>query len=391
MKYNFDEVICRRGTGSLKWDEPGSEEVLPMWVADMDFRVPPIIQKALAKRVEHGIFGYAKVPAAYAQTVARWFAERHAWQVYPEWVLPTIGVVPAVTAAIKALAAPGDRVLVLTPVYQCFFASIHHAGCEVATATLQQTETGSYAIDFEQLEQQLSDPRVRVLLLCNPHNPVGRVWTRSELERIGILCLRHGVYVLSDEIHCEHTYQGHRYTPFAAVDERFLPISVTCVSPSKAFNLAGLQIANIVVANEALRTQIAQTLALNEVNHVGPLGIEALMAAYSSEGAGWLDELCRYLWKNYVFLQSYLAENLPQCPVTPLEGTYLPWIDCRATGKTSDVLANLLLSNGKLMVNSGGMYGEGGEGFLRLNIACPQSLLAAGLERLVRILAPYCC
>lgn len=389
MKYNFDQVIPRRGTDSLKWDEPRAEDVLPMWVADMDFRVPPVITDALARRVEHGIFGYAKVPDAYGQTVAHWFAWRHGWQLQPEWVLPTIGVVPAVTAVIKALTHPGDKVLVLSPVYHCFYACIRHAGCEVVAGELLQTN-GHYTIDFDLLDSQLADPAVRVFLLCNPHNPVGRVWTREELERVGELCLRHGVYVLADEIHCEQTYAGHTYTPFASVDARFVPSCITCVSPSKAFNLAGLQIANIVVPDAQLRQQVTEALAVNEVNHVSPLGFVALQAAYSPEGAEWLDELCNYLWRNFTYMRDYLAENLPECPVTPLEGTYLPWVDCRATGKSSDVLTEMLLQNAGLMVNSGAMYGVGGEGFLRLNIACPQSLLVQGLERLVRLLAPLC-
>ena len=372
MKYDFDTIIPRRGTNSYKWDTPEEEGVLPMWVADMDFRTAPAVIEALQRRVAHGIFGYTKVPQAYYDAVVRWFGNRHRWQVDPRWIVYTSGVVPALSAIIKALTVPGDRVIVQTPAYNCFYSSIRNDGCEMSANRLVYRDN-RYTVDFDDLEAKAADPKAKLLLLCNPHNPVGRVWTPEELRRIGDICLRHGVFVVADEIHCELTYEGHDYTPFASLSERFLMNSATCVSPSKAFNLAGLQIADIVAADEQVRRRIDRAVNINEVCDVNPFGVAATIAAYDESGA-WLDALRKYLWGNYEY------------PVLPLEGTYLVWIDCRATGVGSDDTALRLQKEQKLMVNSGTLYGPGGEGFIRLNIACPRTLLADGLERTVRVL-----
>ena len=379
MKYDFDTIIPRRGTNSYKWDTPEEEGVLPMWVADMDFRTAPAVIEALQRRVAHGIFGYTKVPQAYYDAVVRWFGNRHRWQVDPRWIVYTSGVVPALSAIIKALTVPGDRVIVQTPAYNCFYSSIRNDGCEMSANRLVYRDN-RYTVDFDDLEAKAADPKAKLLLLCNPHNPVGRVWTPEELRRIGDICLRHGVFVVADEIHCELTYEGHDYTPFASLSERFLMNSATCVSPSKAFNLAGLQI-----ADEQVRRRIDRAVNINEVCDVNPFGVAATIAAYDESGA-WLDALRKYLWGNYEYLRRFFEERLPQYPVLPLEGTYLVWIDCRATGIGSDDTALRLQKEQKLMVNSGTLYGPGGEGFIRLNIACPRTLLADGLERTVRVL-----
>lgn len=380
MDYNFDEIIPRRGTSSYKWDTPREEGVLPMWVADMDFRTAPPVIEALQKRVAHGIFGYTKVPQAYYDAVVRWFSNRHGWQIDPQWILYTIGVVPAISAVIKALTVPGDKVIVQSPVFNCFFSSIRNNGCELSSNKLQY-EDGRYSIDFDDLERRTADPKAKLLLLCNPHNPAGRVWTRGELQKIGDICLKNGVFIVADEIHCELTYEGHDYTPFASISEAFRHHSVTCVSPSKAFNIAGLQIANIISDDADLRRRIDKAININEVCDVNPFGVIATMAAYN-EGGAWLDALRRYLWENYLYLKAFFAERLPQYPVLPLEGTYLVWVDCHAAHKTSESLADFLLAGEKLMVSSGSMYGAGGEDFLRLNIACPRVVLKEGLERL---------
>ena len=385
MNYDFDTIVPRRGTNSYKWDTPEEENVLPMWVADMDFRTAPAIIDALQKRVAHGIFGYTKVPEAYYDAVVRWFDDRHRWQVDSRWIIYTSGVVPALSAIIKALAMPGDKVIVQTPAYNCFYSSIRNDGCELFANNLVYQD-GRYVIDFADLERKASDPKAKILLLCNPHNPVGRVWTPEELRRMGEICLRHGVLVVADEIHCELTYDGHDYTPFASLSEEFLRHSVTCNSPSKAFNLAGMQIANIVAADEGVRRRIDRAINDNEVCDVNPLGVAALTAAYN-EGAEWLDALRAYLRENYRFLRRYFQEHLPQYAVLPLEGTYLAWIDCRAAGTGSERLAERLLDQGRLMVSPGTLYGPGGEGFIRLNIACPQRTLGEGLERLRKVLA----
>ena len=385
MEYDFDTVIPRRGTDSCKWDTPAQEDVLPMWVADMDFRTAPAVIEALQRRVAHGIFGYTKVPDAYYNAIGGWFARRHGWRIDRRWIVCTTGVVPALSAVIKALTKPGDRVIVLTPAYNCFFSSIRNNGCELSSNGLSYRD-GRYTVDFEDLEAKAADPKAKLLLLCNPHNPVGRVWTPEELRRMGEICLRHGVLVVADEIHCELTYDGHDYTPFASLSEEFLRHSVTCNSPSKAFNLAGMQIANIVAADEGVRRRIDRAVNDNEVCDVNPLGVAALTAAYN-EGAEWLDALRAYLRENYRFLRRYFQEHLPQYAVLPLEGTYLAWIDCRAAGTGSERLAERLLDQGRLMVSPGTLYGPGGEGFIRLNIACPQRTLGEGLERLRKVLA----
>ena len=387
MKYDFDEIIPRRHTNSYKWDSAADSDVLPLWVADMDFRTAPAITEALADRVGHGIFGYTRVPDEYYEAVCAWFKRRHGWAIEKEWMIYTSGVVPAVSAVIKALTVPGDKVLVQTPVYNCFFSSIRNNGCEVASNPLVY-ENHTYRIDFEDLERKASDERVKVMLLCNPHNPAGRVWTREELIQIGEICLRHNVTVVSDEIHCELTYPGHAYTPFASLPETFTGHAVTCISPSKAFNIAGLQIANIVAPDEDMHRRIDKAININEVCDVNPFGVIATIAAYN-EGGEWLDAFRKYLRGNYEYLCHFFAERLPQYPVLPLEGTYLVWIDCRALSIGSDATTLHLQEQQKLMVNSGTMYGPGGEGFIRLNIACPRTLLADGLERMARVLE--CC
>lgn len=383
-KYNFDEIVPRRGTNSCKWDTP-AEGVLPMWVADMDFRTAPCVTEALRRRVEHGIFGYVKVPQSYYDAVIDWFRERHGVRFERDRFICTSGVVPAISAIIKALTRPGDKVIVQPPVYNCFFSSIRNNGCEMLPNRLLRDGL-SWRMDFDDLEAKASDQKAKVMILCNPHNPVGRVWTEEELRGVGEICLRNNVFVISDEIHCELTCPGHDYTPFASLGKAFRLGSATCISPSKAFNIAGLQIANIIAEDCEILSRIDRAININEVCDVNPFGVEATLAAYSPEGADWLDELRGYLYDNYMTVKVFFSEHIPQCPVTELEGTYLVWIDISATGLNADEVTALLLDEQKLMVNSGSMYGPGGENFIRLNIACPRSLLLAGLERLSRAL-----
>ncbi|WP_217929940.1 MalY/PatB family protein [Bacteroides caecimuris] len=384
MKYNFDEIIPRRGTNSYKWDSAGDADILPMWVADMDFRTAPPVVEALRKRVEHGIFGYVRVPDAYYAAVTNWFARRHDWQIKKEWIIYTTGVVPALSAVIKALTASGDKVMVQTPVYNCFFSSIRNNGCGMIANPLIY-RNGTYQIDFADLEQKAADPNVKVLLLCNPHNPAGRVWTKQELTRIGDICIRNNVWVVADEIHCELVFPGHTYIPFASISHEFLMHSVTCTSPSKAFNLAGLQIANIISADTDIRMKIDKAVNVNEVCDVNPFGVEALMAAYNNSEE-WLEELKQYLFANYSYLRAYFAEYLPEFPVSILEGTYLVWVDCSVLNQSSDEIVKTFLEKEKLWVNKGSLYGETGEGFIRINIACPRQQLIEGLNRLRRVL-----
>lgn len=387
--FDFNELIPRRGTNSYKWDGAADERVLPLWVADMDFRTAPEIIDALRDRVEHGIFGYTRVPDTYYEAVTGWFARRHGWTIDREWIIYTSGVVPALSATIKALTRAGDRVLVQTPVYNCFFSSIRNNGCLVEENRLIY-EDGTYRIDFDDLERKAADPRVTLMLLCNPHNPAGRVWTSDELMRIGDICLRNGVRVVADEIHCELVFQPHRHVPFASLADdfgsraaEFMTNTVVCVSPSKAFNIAGLQIANIIAADPDVRRKIDRAINDNEVCDVNPFGVEALIAAYN-KGEAWLAALLEYLCGNYRFLKEYFAAHMPQLTVTRLEGTYLVWVDCRRLGLTSETLCRRMLDEQLLWLNEGTMYGAAGEGFVRINIACPRSRLEEALERMSR-------
>lgn len=378
MKYDFDKTIDRRATNSYKWDSaPGG--VLPMWVADMDFRTAPAIIDALQKRVAHGIFGYTRVPDAYYDAVTSWFSRRHGWDIDREWIIYTSGVVPAVSAVIKALTVPGDKVIVQTPVYNCFFSSIRNNGCEIVSNPLRRT-ADTYEMDFDALERCAADPRAKVMLLCNPHNPAGRVWTPDELTRLGNICLRNGVTVVADEIHCELVYQGFKYTPFASLSDAFLHRSVTCVSPSKAFNIAGLQIANIVAFDNDLRSRIDKAININEVCDVNPFGVAATIAAYN-EGEEWLNQLVDYLHGNYEAMAEFCRRELPEFSITRLEGTYLVWMDCSSLGMPSDALEHALLDDARLWLNAGTMYGAEGEGYMRWNIACPRSVMLDGLNR----------
>lgn len=378
MKYDFDKTIDRRATNSYKWDS-APEGVLPMWVADMDFRTAPAIIDALQKRVAHGIFGYTRVPDAYYDAVTSWFSRRHGWDIDREWIIYTSGVVPAVSAVIKALTVPGDKVIVQTPVYNCFFSSIRNNGCEIVSNPLRRT-ADTYEMDFDALERCAADPRAKVMLLCNPHNPAGRVWTPDELTRLGNICLRNGVTVVADEIHCELVYQGFKYTPFASLSDAFLHRSVTCVSPSKAFNIAGLQIANIVAFDNDLRSRIDKAIDINEVCDVNPFGVAATIAAYN-EGEEWLNQLVDYLHGNYEAMAEFCRRELPEFPITRLEGTYLVWMDCSSLGMPSDALEHALLDDARLWLNAGTMYGAEGEGYMRWNIACPRSVMLDGLNR----------
>ena len=377
MTYSFDEIINRRGTGCYKWDISEAQGATPMWVADMDFRVAQPIIDALHRRVEHGIFGYTLVGDRYYEAVINWFGRRHGWTIQREWIQYTTGVVPAISAVVKALTEPGDKVLLQTPVYNCFFSSIRNNGCEMAETRLV-ADGDSWRVDFDDMERKAADPRVKLFILCNPHNPCGRVWTPEELERMNDICLRHGVKVVADEIHCELVMPGYHYTPFASVSEACQHNSITCNSPSKSFNTAGLQIANIICDDPATRRRIDRAININEVCDVNPFGVEALIAAYN-ECEDWIEQLNEYLQGNYLALKAMLAERHPEWKVTRLEGTYLVWVDIRATGKTSAEVTDWLLKEKHILVNSGTMYGEAGEGFIRINIACPRERLKAPL------------
>lgn len=384
MKYNFDICPPRVGTESVKWDlYPGT---LPLWVADMDFEVAPEIRAALQRRLDHGVFGYELLPDNYFEVMSRWFEQRHGWKgIGRKNIVPTTGVIAAYSAAIKAMTVPGDKVIVMTPCYNAFFPAIRNNKCIQADCPLRY-EGGLYSVDWQLLEKLATESRV--LLLCNPHNPVGRVWTRWELLKMAEICHKHNVFVISDEIHCELTYPGHDYTPWATLPEEYVLNSVTCFSPTKAFNLAGIQIANIFAASADVLAKMDRAVNDNECCDVNVFGAAALQAAYG-EGGPWLDALRDYLYHNALTVYCYLEDHLPLVTAPPLEGTYLMWLDCRAymerwtgAGGFSEALGKHLREKHGLTLSTGTIYGESGEGFMRLNIACPRTTLLEGLERL---------
>ena len=384
MEYDFSRPTERRGTDSYKWDSAPEADIIPLWVADMDFETFPGITEALQRRVAHGIFGYTRVPEAYYEAVCNWFGKHHGWHINREDIIYTSGVVPAVSAVIKALTLPGDQVIVQGPVYNCFFSSIRNNGCEtVSNSLIYNKEELRYEIDFDDLERKLAHERARLMLLCNPHNPGGRVWTRDELTRVAELCRKYGVRVVSDEIHCELTLYDNQYVPFGSLPDELSRGSITCCSPSKAFNTAGLQIANIVCRDAEVRNRIDRAININEVCDVNPFGVIALQAAYSDEGYEWLTQLRAYISSNYDLLRERFARELPKCKVMRMEGTYLAWIDCSELHISSDEIEEMLMHENKVWVNAGSMYGTEGAAFIRINMACTSELLNEGITRIV--------
>lgn len=384
MEYDFSRPTERRGTDSYKWDSAPETDIIPLWVADMDFETFPGITEALQRRVAHGIFGYTRVPEAYYEAVCNWFGKHHGWHINREDIIYTSGVVPAVSAVIKALTLPGDQVIVQGPVYNCFFSSIRNNGCEmVSNSLIYNKEELRYEIDFDDLERKLAHERARLMLLCNPHNPGGRVWTRDELTRVAELCHKYGVRVVSDEIHCELTLYDNEYVPFGSLPDELSHGSITCCSPSKAFNTAGLQIANIVCRDTEVRNRIDRAININEVCDVNPFGVIALQAAYSDEGYEWLTQLRAYISSNYDLLRERFARELPKCKVIRMEGTYLAWIDCSELHISSDEIEEMLIHENKVWVNAGSMYGTEGAAFIRINMACTSELLNEGITRIV--------
>ena len=384
MEYDFSRPTERRGTDSYKWDSAPETDIIPLWVADMDFETFPGITEALQRRVAHGIFGYTRVPEAYYEAVCRWFGKHHGWHINRKDIIYTSGVVPAVSAVIKALTLPGDQVIVQGPVYNCFFSSIRNNGCEtVSNSLIYNKEELRYEIDFDDLERKLAHERARLMLLCNPHNPGGRVWTRDELTRVAELCHKYGVRVVSDEIHCELTLYDNEYVPFGSLPDELSHGSITCCSPSKAFNTAGLQIANIVCRDAEVRNRIDRAININEVCDVNPFGVIALQAAYSDEGYEWLTQLREYISSNYDLLRERFARELPKCKVMRMEGTYLAWVDCTQLHLSSDEIEEMLMHENKVWVNAGSMYGTEGAAFIRINMACTSELLNEGITRIV--------
>lgn len=378
MEYHFDIPVSRRNTGSMKWNVAKGE--LPMWVADMDFQTAPEITEVLKKRAEHGIFGYTEVNDRWYEAYQGWWDRRHGLKMEKEWLIFCTGVVPAISSAVRKLTTPGENVLIQTPVYNIFFNSIVNNGRNVLESPLKY-DGMEYRIDWMDLEGKLSDPQTTLMLLCNPHNPVGKIWDRETLVRIGEICCRHHVTVISDEIHCDLTEPGKSYVPFAAASETCRDISVTCIAPTKAFNLAGIQTAAVMAAEPNLRHKIWRALNTDEAAEPNVFAAEAAAAAFT-KGEAWLDQLREYLWENRRFSETYIDSYLPRLRAVGADATYLMWLDCRELIGCSQELAAYLRRETGLCLSEGSQYGKAGQGFLRLNLACPRELLTEGLKRL---------
>ena len=385
--YNFDKITNRKGTNCLKYDfavERGKPaDVLPLWVADMDFPVSEEITKSLHAAVDHGIYGYTQPKDPYYNAVMRWMEKNHNWKTKREWIVKTPGVVFALGAAVKAFTNPGDAVLIQNPVYYPFTNIILDNDRKLIDNTLiyDPEQTPAYRIDYEDFERKIEQNHVKLFILCNPHNPVGRVWTRDELQQLGEICLRHNVIVVSDEIHNDFIYPGYEHTVFANVDPRFAEFTVTCTAPSKTFNLAGLQISNIFIPNEKMREAFQKEIDKTGYDEPNALGIAACEAAYRA-GEEWLDQLRAYLLQNLNFLRDYLQENIPRIHLVEPEGTYLVWLDCSELGISGKELDRFIVEKAGLWLDGGAMFGPSGVAFQRVNIACPRATLQLALDKL---------
>ena len=380
MIYNFDEVITRTNTNSIKWDAEKHDNLLPMWVADMDFKTAPEIIEALHHRLNHGIFGYSLTPPEFYSAIQYWWKKRHNLELEPTWIIPTTGIIQALLGIIKAYTTTNNQVLLLSPVYDHFFSSIENSDCKVITSELINTN-GKFTINFYEVEELTAKPEVKLLIISNPHNPVGRVWTKEELIRLGEICNRNDVLVVSDEIHSDLVFPGFKHIPYASLGEAFSNKSITCCSPSKTFNLAGLQVGYVFSSNQAIKEHVEQSFLKQEMFLVSPFASTALIAAYE-EGEAWVEALLTYLFNNYQYLESFIKNELPHVKVTPLEGTYLVWLDLNYYKINSTEFCDQLKENQSLWLNPGSNYGKAREGFVRMNIACPKSLLVNGLQRL---------
>ncbi|MBS7526323.1 pyridoxal phosphate-dependent aminotransferase [Fusibacter paucivorans] len=388
MQYQFDKIIDRKNTNSVKWEPNvlktmfGDEEMLPMWVADMDFKCPDPVVEALVKRAEHGIYGYADIDESYYEAIVDWNARRNNWQLDKSWIVFTPGVVPAVNYLVQTFCKTGDKVIIQNPVYYPFSMAINNNGAGIVLNPLKE-EAGDYVMDYEDLEAKVKDPRVRMLILCSPHNPVGRVWRKEELERLGEICLANDVLVVADEIHSDLIMSGHQHTPFASISESFANNSITCVAPSKTFNLAGLQVSNIIIPNDKLRKEYQVTLENNAIRHPNTFGIVALEAAYT-KGEPWLEAVLAYIEGNMDFIKKFVDERLPGVTFKKPEGTYLAWLDFRGLNMDQSSLEKWMQRDLKLALDEGYIFGSGGEGFERINAACPRSLIEEALGRIER-------
>ena len=381
---DFDTVIDRKNTNCLKYDfamkRGKPENILPLWVADMDFRISSYIQEALAHQVEHGIFGYSDTKESYFNAVSSWMERHHHWKVEAKWLVKTPGIVFALAMAVKAFTEKGDGVLICQPVYYPFSEVIKDNERRIVDSTLVQGEDGKYSIDFQDFEEKIVRENVKLFLLCNPHNPVGRVWTREELTTLGDICRKHDVIVVSDEIHGDLIFKGEHQV-FANIKEEFQDFSVVCTAPSKTFNIAGLQVSNIFIPNDELRRQFKKQIDAAGYSQLNAAGLAACEAAYR-DGEEWYNAMISYVKGNIAYTKSYIEQNIPQIKMTEPEGTYLVWMDFRELGLQKSALEDLIVNKAGLWLDSGAMFGPAGEGFQRINVACARATLTEALERL---------
>ena len=381
---NFEQGVDRKGTRCLKYDfavqRGRSADILPLWVADMDFKTSSYIQDALLRQAEHGVYGYTEADETYFDAVRSWMERRHGWKIEPEWLLKTPGVVFALAMAVKAYTAPGDAVLIQSPVYYPFSEVIADNGRRVVSSTLVLGDDNCYHMDVADFEERLKAENVKLFFLCNPHNPVGRVWTKEELTAIGDLCVQYGVTVVSDEIHGDFIFKGEHQV-FTAIKKEYEDITITCTAPSKTFNLASMMMSNIFIANPELRAKFRKQLDAAGTSQLGVMGLVACETAYN-KGEEWYEAMLSYVKANAEFTRQYVEEQLPGVKMIDLEGTYLVWLDFRKTGLSVDELEDLMINKAKLWLDSGKIFGDCGRGFQRINIACPRATLTEALERI---------
>ena len=383
MRYNFDEVIDRSNNFSAKWSEMdkkyGSNDLLPMWVADMDFKTAPSVIDAIRERLEQGIYGYTTRPSSYNESIVNWASRRYGWNIKSDWIIFSPGVIPSISLIIKEMTNINDKIMIQEPVYSPFNSVVKDNDRELVISPLIKLEDGNYVMDFEDIESKIKD--VKMFILCNPHNPVGRVWTKEELKRLGDICIKNNVKVISDEIHGDIIFKGNKHIPFASISEEFAQNSITCTAPTKTFNLAGLQMSQIILPNKEDYKKLDSAFARLDIRRNNAFSLIATEAAYN-HGENWLDKLLEYIEGNVDFAIKYIKENMPVLKVKKPEGTYLLWVDFSETGLSDEEVTKALVEKGKVALNNGISFGVGGKGYQRINLACPRSMVEEGLNRI---------
>lgn len=381
--YNFNEIVERKNTSAVKWDKPqilyNRSDIIPMGIADMDFRTVPEIIEAIKNRTEHGVFGYSYLDEEYYNSLINWLDRIHNFKVEEEWVCTAPTIVAAISWMIQSYTEEGDKIIIQPPVYHQFKRCIESNNRIIVNNPLKY-ENDKYFMDFEDLESKI-DSKVKMMILCNPHNPGGRVWKQEELKKLGDICLKHNILMLSDEIHCDLIFKGYKHIPIINVDKKFEDISLICISPTKTFNLAALHVSNVIIPNKDLRDKYLNTVYKNAVEGINVLGIEAMKAAYK-HGEGWYRDMLKYVEDNYNFLCNYIEEKISQLKVTKSEGTYLAWIDFRGLSMNCEQLREFMINEARVLFDEGYVFGKEGEGFQRINLACSRTILKEALDRI---------